>query len=258
MKEEISKKIDENLKKYPNLKKVIQTAKKTELFTYPYKNQNMDEKEYTIWGIIHTSQDNLLNSQYFNYWLLKLEKIIESLSPKPYSKEQIQKGLLRNPFNFLSELIFAEFCVENEVKIIDIEPELKLGSKLDFLIKKEGTNILVEVTTPLPKPDFSGCGGYPMSLKLENNIRDKFNKHKIIKNKIEQPFIIVMDSYRWKIDAFNVFSSIKEFNNKHKSFSPYLSGIFVLNCGRNSLDIGTVVGNHLFIENLNSKYPIKF
>jgi len=38
MKEEIIKKIDENLKKYPNLKEIIQTARKTELFTHPYKN----------------------------------------------------------------------------------------------------------------------------------------------------------------------------------------------------------------------------
>ena len=189
---------------------------------------------------------------------MKLEDLIKLLSPKPYSKEQIQKGLLRNPFNFLSELIFAEFCVNNEIKIIEVEPELKLGSKLDFLIEKQGTKILIEVTHPLPKPDFFGCGGYSMSLKLENNIYGKFNQHKIIKNKIEQPFIIVMDSYRWSMDAFNVFSSIKEFNNKHKSFSPYLSGIFVLNCRRNNLNIGTIVNNHIFINNPNANYPIKF
>ena len=258
MEKEVNETIDKNLEIYSKLKEIIKTAKRTELYTYPYKNQNIDEKEYTIWGVIYISQNHKWNSQYFSDWLLRLENLITLLSPKFYSKEQIKNGLLNNPFNFLSELIFADFCLTNNIKIIKTEPELVSGNKLDFLIEKENLKILVEVIHPLPKLKWSEikCGGFAMSLELENNIYNEFKEHKIIENKIEQPFIIVMDSYRWNMDTMNVNSAIKKFNEKYLNLSYYLSGIFLMNGQRYNFNIGIQIGNHTFLENDNTKYKI--
>ncbi|MBU1974029.1 MAG: hypothetical protein KKH52_01385, partial [Nanoarchaeota archaeon] len=146
-----------------------------------------------------------------------------------YLKEQFRSGLMNNPFSFLSELEFANFCIKSEYEIIETEPKLKSGKKLDLKVKMNHKPILVEVITPRIKLGMlqKQVGFFPISAEIENNIRSEFEHHQIEINNINEDFILVIDGDYAGIDLINLKSALKEFYNKYKNKNKYLSGIYL-------------------------------
>lgn len=208
-----------NLNKYPRLSEIYgEITKINGLYSSPYKQDKKIEPEYNFYGILNSTNINFINL------LGKLNNLCEKLE-KVYYKEQIKNGLNNNVFSFLSELEFANYFQTNGIEILEIEPLLKSGKKLDLKIKIGNKQILVEVITPREKlsmvqKDYAYWA--PISLELENNILAEFNNHKI-----EEPFIIAIDGDYAGIDEINLKTTIEEFLKMNKSKANYLKGIIL-------------------------------
>ena len=213
----------QSLKKYPKLSEIYgEIAKINGLYSFPYKQDKKIDKEFNFYGILNSTDI------YFVNFLQRLNNICENLE-NLYSNEQIKNGLNNNVFSFSSELEFANYCQTNGIEILEIEPPLKSGKKLDLKIKSENKLIFIEVITPRIKLSMiqKGSGFFPISLELENNILAEFNHHEIEINEIEEPFIVVMDGDYAGIDEINLLTAIEEFLKKYKSKANYLKGIIL-------------------------------
>ena len=213
--------MNQNLKKYPKLSEIYgEITKINGLYFYPYGHNKELEPEYNFYGVLNSTDIGFVST------LQKLNDICENLE-NYYSNKQIKNGLNNNVFSFLSELKFANYCQTNGIEILEIEPTLKSGNKLDLKIKIENKQIFVEVITPRIKQSMVGSGFPPISVELENNILAEFKHHKIEINEIEEPFIIVIDGDYAGIDIINLIAAREKFLNKYKSKANYLKGIIL-------------------------------
>lgn len=246
-------KINESLDRYPNIKNVMgDVSKVTKIYNYPYKQDKKIDHEWNIFGILNSEDfsDELIDetkekikntngilelisfSQCLNHISFKkriLERInylIEKLK-EYYSSEQFKSGLMNSPFSFLSELEFANFCLDSKYEIIEIEPQLTSGKKLDLKVKIKDRLTLVEVITPRLKLSMlqKQVGFFPISAEIENNIKSEFEHHEIEINNIQEDFILVIDGDYAGIDEINMTSAINNFCKKAKNKN--LSGIYL-------------------------------
>ncbi|MCK5659823.1 MAG: hypothetical protein KAH86_00580 [Methanosarcinales archaeon] len=217
--------INQNLKTYPKLSDIFgQLPKIKQIKAYPYR-QDTNLWEYNFYGILN-STDPMFKDTLGNLNLLC--KNLDHL----YSDEQLKQGIRNNVFSFLSELKFANHCLTNGIEILEIEPQLSSGKKLDFKIKVEDTATLIEVITPRGKLEYiqKAYKWHDLSHKLETNMHAEFVHHNIEINDIKEPFIIVIDGDYAGIDEINLQLAIKEFIKNNKTMAKYLTGA-ILNRG---------------------------
>lgn len=246
--------IQNSIAEYPNLKRIFGEIKEVKtLYWFPYK-QDKSEYEWNFFGILNSEDfsdgqikeaENRLKetcgileridwSSYLNHIsfkkriLSRLNLLIGELN-KVYSDEQLKAGLLNNPFSFFSELEFAKFCLDSGYEIIEVEPSLSSGKKLDLKIKINNKSALVEVITPRLKLSMlqKQVGSFPISAEIENNIKSEFEHHEIEMNDITEDFILVIDGGYAGIDMINLQSAIDKFCKNQKTETKYLSGVFL-------------------------------
>lgn len=216
--------INQNLKTYPKLFDIFgDLTKIKQVYSSPYKQDTYVGREYNFYGLLN-STDQTFKSIIGN--LNSLCKNLENL----YSGEQLKQGIHNNVFSFISELKFANFCFTNGIEILEVEPKLSSGKKLDLKIKIKDTPTLVEVITPREKLDAvrKPRGWPPISQELEYNIFAEFNHHEIEINDIREPFIIVVDGDYAGIDEVNLQSAVKEFTENNKMMAKYLTYIILM------------------------------
>jgi len=243
-----------SLEKYPNLKQAFRRIDAVKnIYNFPYK-QDKSEYEWNFFGILNSEDfsDELIKEvenklktanwplefiswrSYLNHILFK-KRILTRLNflagqlNKLYSNEQLETGLLNNPFSFLSELEFANYCLESSYKIIDVEPLLSTGKKLDLKIEVNNEPTLVEVITPRLKLSMlqKQVGFFPISAEIENNIHAEFAHHEIEMNDIKEDFILVIDADYSGVDMINIQAALEEFYKNQKTQTRYLTGIFL-------------------------------
>lgn len=248
--------INSTLKNYPKIHSIFgdkDIERVEDIYRYPYKKQGCNEPEFNIYGVLNSP--NVI----WKTWLLdRFECLAKKLSGV-YSDEQIRSGLQNDPFSFKSELEFAEFCLNSGIEIIEINPKLNTGKKMDLLIKLRSQQVFVEVITPRIKLKMltqkAGC--FSISGEIENNIVSEFKHHEIQQNELKHPFIIVIDSSYGRIDFINILGTINEFNANHPKLSELLSGIVLMQGRMYSFMLQKEVGGGMtYFENQNSKYII--
>lgn len=250
------KRINETLDRYPNLKNMFgEIGKISTIYNYQYKQDKNIDYEWNFFGILNSedysnelieeikdkkikltesipeliSFNLTLNNISFKKRILgKVNFLVQKLS-NAYSSDQLKEGLTNNPFSFLSELEFANFCLESKYKIIEVDPVLNSGKKLDLKIEMNSKPVLVEVVTPRLKLNMlqKQVGFFPISAEIENNIKAEFEHHQIEINDIKEDFIIVINGDYAGLDSINIQSAIMEFSKKHEIQSRYISGIFL-------------------------------
>lgn len=242
--------INTTLKRFTKLNKLMSGINKSkELYSYPYKNIGIMEEEYNFWGVLNSSDKN---------WKLNLLSRIEFLInelKELYSDDIIKRGLMNNPFSFKSELEFAFFCKNNGIKILEIEPELKTGKKLDLLIQINSIDILVEVITPRQKAEMiiKNVGFFPISGEIEYNLSGEFDNHKIVENYINQPFLIAINPIYSGTNEIEISCAIEEFNKKFKDISHYLWGIVFMSTKKYNVLTSEEIGVYQFFKNPQSE-----
>jgi len=242
--------INATLKKFFKLHRIINNVQKVKkIYSYPYKKIGIMKEEYNFYGILNSPD----NDWKMNF-LARLEFLINELEDI-YSDDNIKKGIINNSFSFKSELEFALFCKNNNIKILKTEPKLKTGKKLDLLIQIDSTKILVEVITPRLKAKMvkKNVGFFSISGEIEYNLFGEFKSHEILKNEINQPFFIAIDPIYAGINEIEISCAIEEFNNKFEDISPYLCGIILMNPKRYILLTAKEIGGYQLIKNPNSK-----
>ncbi len=218
--------INKRLKEHPRLLQAlgeITKEKSTSKLVYP--NNEKLGSIYTIYGILNSSEDDY---QSFRHKLIKLNDLSDKLS-NLYSKEDIKKGVCNDFFSFLVEIEFANFCCDKNIEIIEKNPVLNTGNRLDFKIKIGSIVSLIEVIKPMMKQEMleKEVGSFSLSGELEENFYYEFNTHKILDNEIKEPFIIVLNKDYSSRDEY-VDEAIENFKKKYEKEANILTGILLI------------------------------
>jgi hypothetical protein len=221
-----------------------------EIYNYPYIKQGLNKEEYNFYGILNSS-----NEDWKIQFLSKIDFMIKEVN-LIFSREQIKNGLMNNPFSFNSELEFALFCKIKGIKIIESEPQIAYGNKLDLMIEIKGQRVLIEVITPRIKKEMieRNCGFFPISGEIEFNIFQEFNSHNL--NQTPVPFALAINPIYAGIDEIQVSCAIEEFRNNHKKLSRFLLGVILMRPKKYNLLTSEEVGGYQFFRNQDSKFNL--
>lgn len=221
--------INSTLKKFPKLFEIFGEIKNKNIrLTSPIYKQNKGlNHKYTFYGILNSP-----DSRRWSNFLKKLDALSKKLD-RLYSSSALKEGISNDPFSFLSELEFADYCLSRGFKILEVHPKLSNGKKLDLRIEFEDNPTLVEIITPHMKKNMVEieCGFFPISAGLENNIHHEFEEHKIINNNIREQFVIVIAGDYATVDEINLQAAIEEFVKKYQNESMFLTGVFLNRMG---------------------------